>query len=95
MNIMLLIDTNITSDVYYHNQMGYNMVCYPAVTMSTDGAQGGVGLVVREWLQGWSVESTRFHGPNVVSCEVISGGKQNPLVRAYLLLSTLEHLPVI
>ena len=92
---MLLIDTNITSNVYCHNHMGYDMVFYPAFTISTDGAQGEVGLVVREWLHGWSVESTRFHGPNVVSCEVISGGKQNPLVRAYLPPSTLEHLPDI
>ena len=75
--------------------MGYDMVCYPTVIMAIDGAQGGVGLVVREWPQGWSVELTRFHGPNVVSCEVISGGKQNPLVRAYLLLSTLDRLPYI
>ena len=41
------------------------------------------------------MESTRFHGLNVVSCEVISGGNRTPLVGVYLPLSTLYHLPYL
>ena len=36
---------------------------------------------------------TRFHGPNVVIYEVVSGGKSTTLIGSYLLPSTLKHLP--
>ena len=35
----------------------------------------------------------RYHGPNVVSCNIVTGLTRTPLVGAYLPLSTLEHLP--
>ena len=38
------------------------------------------------------MESMRFHGPNVVSCEIISGLQRKPFIGAYLPLTTLEHL---
>ena len=41
---------------------------------------------------GWEVESTRYHRPNVVSCELVIVLIRTPLVGAYLPLSTLEHL---
>ena len=52
-----------------------------------------MGLVVQDQPKVWSVQSTRFHGQNVVRCKVISGSKRNPLIGAYLPSSTLEHLP--
>ena len=51
--------------------------------------------MTREWPDGWGIESTRFHGPNVVSCEIVTGPTQTPLVGAYFPPSTLEHLPYI
>ena len=68
------------------------MVCFPAVSTETGGAEGVVGLVVRERPHGWSVELMRFRRTNVASYKVISGGKRNQLVEAYLLPSNLEHL---
>ena len=53
---------------------------------------GGVGLVVKDWPKGWSVELTRFHRPNVSSFEIVASNKRTPLISAYLLPSTLEHL---
>ena len=50
--------------------------------MATGSAQGELGLVFRERPHGKSMESTCFHGSNVVRCEVISNGKQTPLVGA-------------
>ena len=47
----------------------------------------------RENLEGRIVESTRFHGPNVVIFELVSGDQRTPLIRAYLLPSTLDSLP--
>ena len=68
------------------------MVCLPATTIECEISQEGVILVFRYQPKVCIVESTRFHGPNVVSCEVISGGKWNPLIVVYLPTSTLEHL---
>ena len=51
-----------------------------------------MGLVIRKRPDVCSVESARFCRPNVVSCEVVSGRQRTPLIRAYLPLSTLEHL---
>ena len=42
---------------------------------------------------GWGIESTRYHSPNVVSCETVTGNTQTPLVVLYLPLLTLEKLP--
>ena len=39
------------------------------------------------------VESTHFHGPNMVICEVVADGKRTPLIGSYLTPSTLDHLP--
>ena len=52
-----------------------------------------MGLVVRGQTDGQSVELKRFHGLNVVSCEILSVRQQASLIRAYLPLSTIEHLP--
>ena len=69
---MLMIDIKITSKAYCHNRLGYDVVCSPGVTTDTSGAQGVVGLVIREQPQGWSVDSMRFYVPNVVTCEGVS-----------------------
>ena len=61
------------------------------VTTAVGGAQGGFFLVVKYLPQGWSVDSMRFHRPNMVSCEVVTGGKWSLIIGAYLLPSTLEH----
>ena len=52
-----------------------------------------MGLVLRDWPTGWSLESTHFHGPNVVSCKVVTGTYHNPIIVSYLPLCTLAHLP--
>ena len=49
--------------------------------------------MTRERPVGWGIDSTRYHGPNVVICELITGLTYTPLIGAYLPLSTLEHLP--
>ena len=73
--------------------MVYNVVCLSDITTNRGGAQGGVGLVLRDQPKGWRVESMRFHGPNVVICEIVAGVKRTQLISAYLPLSTLWHLP--
>ena len=63
---MMLIETNIFDKAYCHNRLGYKVVCSLETTTEAGGVQGGVGLVVQERPNGWSVELTRFHGLNVV-----------------------------
>ena len=48
--------------------------------------------MTRERTSRWGIESTRFHGPNVVSCKIVTGTTRNPLVGAHLPPLTLEHL---
>ena len=42
---------------------------------------------------GWILELTRFHGPNVVSYEVVRGTSRTPVIGAHLPMITLDHLP--
>ena len=90
---MILTETKIQTKAYNHNQLGYNVTCLVARISSAGGAQGSVGLVTREQPDEWGIESTRFHGPNVVSCKIVTGRTKTPVVGAYLPPSTLEHLP--
>ena len=49
--------------------------------------------MTRERPVGWGIESTRYHGPNMVSCEIVTRLTWTPLIGEYLPTSTLEHLP--
>ena len=92
-DVMLLAETKILNAVYCKNRLIYDVVCSRATPTASRGAQGGVGLVTREIPGGWYIESTLFHGPNVVSCKIVSGIQQIPLIVAYLTPTTLYHLP--
>ena len=91
--VMLLAKTKIQIEAYLHNRMGYNITCSEAHPSRSGGYQGVIGLVTRERPNGWGIESMRFHGTNVVSCEIFTGHTRTPIVGAYLPPSTLEHLP--
>ena len=41
----------------------------------------------------WVIEYTRYHGPNVVIYNIITGLTRTPLVGVYLSSSMLDHLP--
>ena len=90
---MLLTETKIRSEAYSHNHLGYDVTCLTARLSSAWGDQGGMGLVTRERPVGWGVESMRYHGPNVVICNIVVRLTRTLLLRTYLLPSMLEHLP--
>ena len=54
-------------------------------TAAVGVAQGGVCLVVWDRPQGWSVDAMLFRKKNVVICKVVTNGKWNPIIGAYLL----------
>ena len=55
-DVMLLTETNIHSKACSHNQLSCNVTCLAARPSSVGEAQGGVGLVTREWPDGWGIE---------------------------------------
>ena len=55
-------------------------------------SQGSIELVTRERPVGWWIDSTHYHGRNVVRCRIIAGLTCTPRVVTYLPPSTLEHL---
>ena len=88
----ILTETKITDQDYCRNRMGCDVVCSKAIISADGDEQEGVGTTVGDQTQGWSIDSTRFYGPNVVRCEVVAG-KRTSLIRAYFPPSSLEHLP--
>ena len=50
-------------------------------------------MVTRERTVRWGVDFMRYHGPNVVSCKIVTRLARTPLVKLYLQPSMLEHLP--
>ena len=87
---MILTETKITYHDYCGNRLGNDVVCPPVSTTAVRGIQGILFLVFRDKPQGWSVEATHFHGPNVVSCEVIIDGQLTLIIGAYLPTSTFD-----
>ena len=83
-NIIILTDTKITDQAYWHSRLSYNVVCLSEITTDYSGVQGRVVLVIRDLPKGWSVDSTHFHRPNVLVCEVVSGVKHTSLIGEYL-----------
>ena len=92
-DVMLLTEMKIQLKKYSHNQLGYAITWSAARPSSARGSRGGVGLVTRERPVEWGIESTYYHSPNVVSCDIVTGLTQTSLVGTYLPLSTLENLP--
>ena len=81
--------------MYFRNRLGYDVSCLAAKEKEWDRAKGEVGIVSRERLEGWIIGSTRFYGPNMVSYEFVTGNILMPVIEAYLLPSTLNHLNIL
>ena len=66
LDIMKLKETTWT-EACSNNRRGYGVGCAAARPSSAGGAQGGVGLGLRNRPNRWRGESTQFHGMNMVS----------------------------
>ena len=91
-NLMVLTETKVTGQAYFHNRLGYNVVFLSEINTDAGGAQGVLSLFVQDRPKGCIVELTRFHMPDVVIYEIFAGRKMIPVIDAYLPASTLEHL---
>ena len=91
--LMVLTKTKISIILYCQNWLGYDIVCLVHRSSRSSIAQGGMVLVSWDRPMGWSLESTRFYRPNVVSCEDVRGTSRTPNIGSYLPPTTMDHLP--
>ena len=87
-DIVLATETKIPDDIYTKHTLGYEVICSKALPN-----QGGIALITRASPTGWHIESTQFHGPNVLSCLIVSGITRTPFIGAYLPPTSLDDLP--
>ena len=78
--IALLTETKLTTDYYTRAACGYRVVATKAESRS----QGGVALIYREHSNQWAIEGIRRHGPNVISCTLVSGRCRWSIVGGYI-----------
>ena len=71
-DIGILTETKLTDGIYTRYSSGYHV----RATEATSHSKGGVALFWRD-RPNWTVESERCHGPNVLSCELRTGGSIN------------------
>ena len=78
------------TEIHTRHALGYDIFC----TYTTTQNQGRLALIVRNdgTKTNWTVESPQRHGPNVLSCLLISGSRRTPLIGAYLPPSCTAHL---
>jgi hypothetical protein len=90
MDIGILTETKLTQGIHTRWSSGYQVYA----TEARSCHQGGVALVFRE-SSFWQIESVIKHGPNVISCELVTGRRRVPIVGVYIPpgdLTTIEYL---
>ena len=73
-------EAKITDDKYTRNAFEYNTIASKASSYS----KGGILLFWKNKMVNWSLESPMIHGPNVISCIIVSGYKRWLLIGAYI-----------
>ena len=61
----------IQTEAFYNKRQVYVMRGAAACPSRAGVSQDGVGLGLQDRLNRWGSESTRLHGTNVVSCEIV------------------------
>ena len=73
-------ETKLTNDMYPRECCGYSVVA----TQAKCHSQGGVALFYRSNASQWTIEGTRAHGPNVLSCSLVTGSRRFSLLCVYI-----------
>lgn len=90
LDVGFLTETKLTDGIHTRWSSDYHVYA----TAARSRHQGGIALVYRN-SDYWQIESVRKHGPNVISCELVTGPRRVPLVGVYIPpndLTTLEYL---
>ena len=69
---MILIDSSILDTFYCKNLLIYNIIYSRNVPTTAGNVQGVVVLVTGERSEVWDIEFVKLHGPNMVSCKIVS-----------------------
>ena len=76
----LFCETKLTNDMYPRTCCGYSVVA----TQAKSRFQGGVALFYRSDASQWTIEGTRTHGPNVISCSLVTGSRRWSILGVYI-----------
>jgi len=89
-DLCFLTEAKLTDGIYTRFSSGYHVTA----TSAESHRQGGIALAYRD-SDYWQVESIQRHGPNVMSCILVTGNRCHPLVGAYIPpadVSTIEFV---
>jgi endonuclease/exonuclease/phosphatase family metal-dependent hydrolase len=78
-DIGILTEAKLTDGIHMRQSSGYHVYA----TSARSHSQGGVALFFHDSAQ-WQVESICRFGPNVISCQLVTGLRQIPVVGAYI-----------
>jgi exonuclease III len=76
----LFTETKIPHNMYTKECDGYTVFA----TRAESSTCGGVALFYRTASLHWSIEGIRAHGPNVISCTLVSGLRRWSLIGCYI-----------
>jgi exonuclease III len=74
-----LTETRLSTDRYTRSEYGYTVFA----TQTTHTNQGGIALIFTNFLY-FQIESQQKHGPNVISCILVTGTHRYPIIGAYI-----------
>jgi hypothetical protein len=78
-DLAILTEAKITDECYTRHSFGYEI----RTSKASSSSQGGIAICWRD-SECSQAEGIRFHGPNVVSCELTSGPKRWLIIGAYI-----------
>jgi exonuclease III len=79
-DVGFLTETRLSTDCYTRSAYGYTVFA----TTTSRLNQGGTALIFTNSSFYFQIESQQKHGPNVISCVLVTGTRQYPLVGAYI-----------
>ena len=92
-DLAILTELRIPADKPIHTRHSHGYDIYATYTNHIN--QGGIALVTKSKTKNWSIESQTRHGPNVLSCILVSGPQRTPLIGVYLSPAHLDDIPFL
>jgi hypothetical protein len=79
-DVGILTETKLSTDRYMRSAHGYTVFA----TKTTHINQGRIALIFTNNSLYFQVEAQRRHGPNIISCIIVTGKRQHPIIGAYI-----------
>jgi exonuclease III len=78
-DVGVLTETRLSTDRYTRSAYGYTVFA----TQTAHTNQGGIALIFTNSLY-FQVEAQQKHGPNIISCILVTGTKKYPIIGTYI-----------